>query len=87
MTLQKVIRELKQMTQGGVVYFKLADAKGHLEKLDSWPLRHLRKIQWQQWKTARTRFNKLLAFKVNRNKVARVAWGRAGPGLVRRPGQ
>ena len=67
------------MIQGWVVYFRLADGKGHLEELEAWILRHLRKIQWRQWKTPRTRFNKLLSFEVNRKKAARVAWGRGGP--------
>ena len=79
MKMQQVIYELNQMIQGWVVYFRLANSKGHLEKLESWILRHLRKIKWRQWKTSRTRFNKLMAFDVNRNKAARVAWGRSGP--------
>jgi RNA-directed DNA polymerase len=79
MNIQKVIGELNQMIQGWVVYFRLANGKVHLEKLETWILRHLRCIQWRQWKTPRTRFNKLLSFDVNRSKAARVAWGRGGP--------
>jgi hypothetical protein len=59
--------------------FRLAEAKLHLEKLEAWILRHLRCIQWRQWKKPKTRFNKLISFKVNRKKAARVAWGRGGP--------
>lgn len=79
MNLRKVNKELNQILQGWVVYFRLANCKEHLEKLDAWILRHLRCIQWRQWKKPRTRFNKLLELKVNRNKAARVAWGRGGP--------
>ena len=80
MKMQMVIKELNQMLRGWMVYFRLADgAKGHMEKLEAWILHHLRCIIWRQWKQARTRFNKLVSFKVNRNKAARVAWGRGGP--------
>ena len=79
MNLRQANKELHQILQGWVVYFRLAQCKGHLEKLDSWILRHLRCILWRQWKKPRTRFNKLLALEVNRNKAARVAWGRGGP--------
>ena len=79
MRLQQVIKELNQMLQGWIVYFRLADGKGHLEELEAWILRHLRKIHWRQWKKPRTRFDKLLSFGVNRKKAARAAWGRSGP--------
>lgn len=79
MKLQTVIGELKQMLQGWIVYFRLAQGRGIIEMLERWILRHLRCIQWRQWKKARTRFNKLLSAKVNRKKAARVAWGRGGP--------
>jgi RNA-directed DNA polymerase len=79
MRLQQAIKELNQMLQGWIVYFRLADGKGHLEELEAWILRHLRKIHWRQWKKPRTRFDKLLSFGVNRKKAARAAWGRSGP--------
>lgn len=79
MNMQIVIKELNLMLQGWVVYFRLAECRAHLEKLDAWILRRLRCIHWRQWKTPRTRFKNLLSFKVNRNKAARVAWGKGGP--------
>lgn len=79
MNIESVIKELNQMLRGWVVYFRLANAKYHIGKLESWVLHHLRKIIWRQWKTARTRFQKLLALDVNRKKAATVAWGRGGP--------
>ena len=79
MNIQEVIKEINQMTQGWIVYFRLANCKNHLEKLEVWMQRHLRKIHWRQWKTDRTRFEKLLSFDVNREKAARAAWGRGGP--------
>lgn len=79
MNMRVIIKELNQMLRGWIVYFRLAEGKIHLEKLESWILRHLRCIKWRQWKKPRTRFNKLLVNKVNRSKAARVAWGRGGP--------
>ncbi len=79
MKLQTVIKEINRMVQGWIVYFRLADGKAKIEKLESWILRHLRCIVWRQWKTSRTRFNKLRSYGVNRSKAARAAWGRSGP--------
>lgn len=79
MGIQQTIRELNQLLQGWVVYFRHADGKGHLTELEGWIMRHLRKIHWRQWKSPRARFNKLLSFGVNRKKAARAAWGRSGP--------
>lgn len=79
MNIGLVIKELNRMTQGWVVYFRLANCKGHLEKLDAWLLRRLRCLIWRQWKKPRTRFNNLRSFDVNRNKAMRVAWGKGGP--------
>ena len=79
MNIQQVIKEINEMTQGWIVYFRLANCKNHLERLEVWIQRHLRKIHWRQWKTERTRFQKLLSFDVNRRKAARAAWGRGGP--------
>lgn len=80
MNTQQIIKELNAMLRGWVVYFRLADdCKGHLERMESWILRHIRKIIWRQWKTARTRFEKLLSLKVNPRKAAKAAWGRGGP--------
>ena len=62
-------------TIGWVVYFRIADAKGVYEKLERWVVRRLRCLIWRQWKTSRTRFNKLLSFDVNRKKAA---FGRSG---------
>ncbi len=79
MNMRMVIKEINQMMRGWIVYFRLAEgAKGQIKKLESWLLHHLRCITWRQWKKARTRFKKLLSLGVNRNKAAKVAWGRGG---------
>jgi len=86
MKIEKVIKELNQILLGWIVYFRYANAKGHLAKLEAWVLRRLRCILWRQWKTPRTRFNKLLSLDVNRSKAARVAWGRGGPWFCTKTG-
>ena len=79
MNMEQVIKEINQMTQGWIVYFRLANGKNHLKQLETWIQRHLRKIHWRQWKTERTRFRKLISFGVNKRKAIRAAWGRGGP--------
>lgn len=79
MRIVQVIQEINIMIRGWLVYFRLANGKGHIEKIESWLLRHLRKIIWRQWKTPRTRFNKLLSLKVGPRKAAKASWGRGGP--------
>ena len=79
MNMQQIIKEINQMTQGWIVYFRLANCKNHLEKLEAWIQHHLRKIQWRQWKTERTRFKKLISLGVGKSKAAKAAWGRGGP--------
>ena len=79
MKMQDIVKELNKMTQGWIVYFRLANCKKHLAKLETWIQRHLRKIHWRQWKTERTRFKKLLSFDVNQKKAAKAAWGKGGP--------
>lgn len=44
---------------GWVNYFKLADMKGLLQKVDKWMRRRIRMCYWKQWKRVRTRFKML----------------------------
>lgn len=78
-SLDRVIREVNTVTRGWMQYFKLAEVKGVFEGLDEWIRRRMRWLIWRQWKTPRTRFEKLQALGVNSPKAARAAWGRDGP--------
>ncbi len=78
-SMEQVVKELNQMVQGWVVYFRLADGREKIRRLESWLMHHLRNIHWRQWKTPRTRFKKMIGLDVNRDKAARAAWGRGGP--------
>lgn len=74
-----VIHELNPVLRGWLEYYKLAKAKMKLMELDGWVRHRLRLIIWRQWKTSRTRFNKLVKLGVSNAKAARTAWGRNGP--------
>ncbi len=51
---------LKQFIIGWVNYYKLADIKTSLRRIDEWYRRRLRSILWKQWKHIRTRMRNLV---------------------------
>lgn len=51
---------LRQTIRGWVEYFKLADAKSYLEKMDEWLRRRIRMCIWKSWKRPRTRVKNLV---------------------------
>jgi len=57
-TLERQSR-LNQVIRGWTNYFKLADAKNLLRKLDKWIRSRIRMVIWKQWKKVRTRFENL----------------------------
>lgn len=60
---------LKQYITGWVNYFKLADMKSLLIKVDEWYRRRLRMVIWKQWKRIRTRLRNLLKLGVGKQKA------------------
>lgn len=78
-SLAHVIEELNPILRGWVAYYRMSGVKAGFEKLDTWIRRKLRCIVWRQWKTSRTRFNKLQEHGVNRNRAAKAAWNGRGP--------
>jgi len=56
--LERKIR-LNQVIRGWMNYFKLADAKNLLHKLDKWIRSRIRMVIWKQWKKIRTRSENL----------------------------
>ncbi|MGI5853051.1 MAG: group II intron reverse transcriptase/maturase [Bacillota bacterium] len=48
--------KLNQIVRGWTNYFKLADAKNLLAKLDEWLRSRIRMVTWKRWKRIRTRF-------------------------------
>lgn len=78
-SLESTVRTLNLILRGWAGYYRKAQVKGSLEQLDSWIRRKLRCIRWRQWKTPRTRFNKLRRLGANRSRAAKAAWNGRGP--------
>ena len=60
---------LKHYIKGWLNYFKLADLKSMLSKLDEWYRRRLRMVIWKQWKRVKTRFANLQRLGIPRQKA------------------
>jgi RNA-directed DNA polymerase len=55
MSMEQRALKLKQIIVGWVTYFKLADMKSTLMKVDEWLRRRLRMCYWKQWKKIKTK--------------------------------
>lgn len=60
---------LKRFVKGWVNYFKLADMKNLLMKMDEWLRRRIRAIYWKQWKKVKTKFRELKKLGVDKEKA------------------
>lgn len=69
---------LRQFISGWVAYFKLADMKIILQKVDLWYRRRLRMCIWKKWKLIRTRLRNLLKLGVSESKAKLMASTRKG---------
>lgn len=69
---------LRRYITGWVNYFKLADMKGLLPKVDQWYRRRLRMIIWKQWKRIRTRGRNLIKLGIEKYKAWEYANTRKG---------
>ncbi|MTI70632.1 MAG: group II intron reverse transcriptase/maturase [Firmicutes bacterium] len=63
------LKKLREITVGWINYFKLADMKGKLRKLDKWIRRRLRACIWKTWKRIKTRYRNLRKLKVPKDKA------------------
>lgn len=76
--------------RGWVNYFKLADMKKLLERIDEWMRRRIRMVYWKQWKRGRTRFKMLQKCGIERWKAWEFAntrksyWRTAGSPIMQR---
>ena len=50
---------LNRLIRGWMNYFKLADAKSLIQRLDEWIRSRIRMVVWKRWKRIRTRFENL----------------------------
>ena len=71
-------RKLKQIIVGWINYFKLADMKNTLRKLDEWLRRRIRMCYWKQWKKIKTKFINLKKLGVKEYKAWEFANTRKG---------
>jgi len=60
---------LRQYITGWVQYFKLADMKNLLLRVDEWYRRRLRMVIWKQWKRTKTKLTNLIKLGVNKSKA------------------
>jgi len=61
--------KLKQLINGWVNYFRIADMQSLAQELDEWTRRRLRMCIWKQWKKVRTRFENLMKLGLDRQKA------------------
>lgn len=61
---------------GWVNYFKLADMKELLRKVDEWSRRRIRAVYWKQWKKIKTRYRMLRALKCEHWRARELACSR-----------
>jgi RNA-directed DNA polymerase len=76
--MREILERLSPVITGWVNYFALADAKGHMGRLDEWLRRRLRQVLWKQWKTPRNRNRNLRALGVSKYWAIRVGGSSKG---------
>jgi len=76
--------DLNPLLRGWIQYFRLAEVKGNVEEVDGWLRRKLRCILWRQWKQPQTRYQKMVAQNIVKERSlisssnGRGAWWNAG---------
>ena len=60
---------LSAFIKGWVNYFKYADIKNLLFRIDQWYRRRLRMVIWKQWKRVRTRYKNLIKLGIPKGKA------------------
>ncbi len=69
---------LKQYVIGWVNYYKLADMKNLLKRIDEWLRRRLRSFIWKRWKKIKTRYRMLRRLGYNHHNAIKYANTRKG---------
>ena len=81
---------LRCLVNGWVGYFRLADMRGLLRRIDEWVRRKVRCVYWKCWKRIRTKFRALVRLGVGRGQAWQWAnsrkdyWRVAGSGILDR---
>jgi RNA-directed DNA polymerase len=61
--------KLKQVIVGWINYYKLADMKTLMQRLDEWLRRRIRMCYWKQWKKTKTKFTNLQKLGATKQKA------------------
>jgi RNA-directed DNA polymerase len=77
--LQTLIESLQPLLQGWANYFSVAETRSVFEDLDQWIRRKLRCMEWRKWKRKRTRWKRLIALGLEREKARASAFNGRGP--------
>lgn len=67
--IQNTYMKLKQVIVGWINYYKLADMKQLMLRLDEWLRRRIRMCYWKQWKKTKTKFTNLRKLGANKQKA------------------
>jgi len=75
-SVDKVIAEINQKMMGFINYFKIADMKEFLMRIQEWIRRKLRVIVWKHWKRMRTKFRKLIGMGLSLEQTKIIVYSR-----------
>ncbi|MCK5788379.1 MAG: group II intron reverse transcriptase/maturase [Chlamydiia bacterium] len=78
MNFDNRIKKLKNLMVGWINYYKLANMKWKLKRLDGWIRRRLRACIWKTWKRVRTRYKRLIKSGIPKDKAWEYANTRKG---------
>lgn len=71
-------KKLKEFVTGWINYFKLADMKTLLTRIDQWLRRRLRMYIWKRWKKVKTRYEMLKRLGFSQNSARKYSCTRKG---------
>jgi len=67
--IKATYEKIKQLVVGWINYFKLADMKSLMSRIDEWLRRRIRMCYWKQWKKISTKFNNLKKLGIPKDKA------------------
>ena len=76
--IEQIIGELTKLINGWLGYYRIADIKMYLMKINEWLRRRMRQLYWKRWKRIRTRLENLVKLGVPRDKAWQWANTRKG---------
>ena len=69
MSMETRFQKLRQVIRGWVNYFKIANMKRIVQKLDKWIRRRIRMCYWKQWKKIKTKHDNLVRLGIENDKA------------------